>query len=199
MNHTRYMNTNRNVIGAFLSTIIAGITLQASAIAAPNYGTIAQYVANLVQNNHYSRTDFEDDVSEKLLKSFINFLDTSKLYFTQEDIDSFERKYKTSLDDYIFEGNIKPATDIYSLYVKRVEERVKKIEDLLKTGDFKFESDRTVEKRRKDSKWAADMATADALWKNVIEGQLLAEELRTITQKARAKELGKKLEDILGS
>ena len=193
------MNTNRNVIGAFLSTIIAGITLQASVIAAPNYGTIAQYVANLVQNNHYSRTDFEDDVSEKLLKSFINFLDTSKLYFTQEDIDSFERKYKTSLDDYIFEGNIKPATDIYSLYVKRVEERVKKIENLLKTGDFKFESDRTVEKRRKDSKWAADMAAADALWKNVIEGQLLAEELRTITQKARAKELGKKLEDILGS
>ena len=193
------MNTTRNVIGAFLSTIIAGITLPLSAIAAPNYGTIAQYVANLVQNNHYSRTDFEDDVSEELLKSFVNFLDTSKLYFTQKDIDNFERKYKTSLDDYIFEGSIKPATDIYSLYVKRVQDRVKKIEETLKTVDFKFDSNRTVEKRRKDSKWPADTAAADVLWQNVIEGQLLFEELRTISQKARANELGKKLEDILGT
>jgi carboxyl-terminal processing protease len=193
------MNTIRNVIGAFLSTIVVGLTLQPAAISAPSYGTIAQYVANLVQNNHYSRTDFEDDVSEELLKKFVNFLDTSKLYFTQEDIDSFERKYKTSLDDYIFEGSIKPATDIYSIYVKRVEERVKGIEKILETVDFKFDSDRTVEKRRKDSKWPADKAAADVLWTNVIEGQLLAEELRTISQKARAKELGKKLEDILGS
>ena len=193
------MNTNRNIIVTFLSTVALAITLQASAPAAPNYGTIAQYVANMVQNNHYSRTDFEDDVSEKLLDTFINFLDTSKLYFTQKDIDNFERKYKTSLDDYIFEGSIKPATDIYALYVQRVQDRVKKIENLLKTEEFKFDSDRTVEKRRKDSEWAADMAAADVLWKNVIEGQLLAEELRLITQKERAKEIGKKLEDILGS
>jgi len=124
------MNTNRNIIGAFLSTVALAITLQTSAPAAPNYGTIAQYVANMVQNNHYSRTDFEDDVSEKLLDTFINFLDTSKLYFTQKDIDNFERKYKTSLDDYIFEGSIKPATDIYALYVQRVQDRVKKIENL---------------------------------------------------------------------
>jgi len=193
------MNTNRNVIPALLSIIITGIALQVSSIAAPNYGTIAQYVANLVQNNHYSRTDFEDDVSEKLLKNFINFLDTSKLYFNQEDIDNFERKYKTSLDDYIFEGSIKPATDIYNLFVKRVQERVKKIEKTLNTVEFKFDSDRTVEKRRKDSKWPVDADAADILWNNVLEGQLLGEELRIITQKARAKELGKKLEDILGS
>ena len=83
--------------------------------------------------------------------------------------------------------------------MQRVQDRVKKIENLLKTEEFKFDSDRTVEKRRKDSEWAADMAAADVLWKNVIEGQLLAEELRLITQKERAKEIGKKLEDILGS
>jgi carboxyl-terminal processing protease len=199
VNHSRYMNTNRNIIRALPSIIITGIALQVSSIAAPNYGTIAQYVANMVQNNHYSRTDFEDEVSEKLLKSFINFLDTNKLYFNQEDIDNFERKYKTSLDDYIFEGSIKPATDIYNLYVKRVQDRVKKIEDTLKTGEFKFDSSRTVEKRRKDSKWPADAAAADILWNNVLEGQLLGEKLRLITQQARARELGKNLEDILGT
>ena len=44
-------------------------SISTSLLSAPNYGTIAQYVANLIQNNHYSRTDFEDEVSEKFLES----------------------------------------------------------------------------------------------------------------------------------
>ena len=56
----------------------------------------------------------------------------------------------------------------------------------------------TVEKRRKDSEWAADAKASDQLWENILEGQLLEEELRLKRQRDRAKELGKKLEDILG-
>lgn len=192
------MNTRRKTISVLFSAIFTGIVFSSSTSAAPNYGTIAQYVANLIQNNHYSRTDFEDEISVKLLDTYLRFLDSNKLYFNQKDIDSFERKYKTSLDDYIFEGSIKPATDIYALYVERVSSRVKKIEETLKNTEFKFDSDRTVEKRRKDSAWAADGKAADQLWKNILEGQLLEEELRLHRQRERAKELGKKLEDILG-
>ena len=192
------MNIKRKALRAPLWAIITSIALQACSTAAPNYGTIAQYVANLVQNNHYSRTDFEDGVSKELLNAYIGFLDSNRLYFTQKDIDSFEKKYATSLDDYVFEGSIKPALDIYNLYTKRVTDRVAKIETILKETEFKFDSDRTVEKRRKDSAWAADDTAADELWKNILEGQLLEEELRLIAQRERAKELGKDLADILG-
>ena len=80
----------------------------------------------------------------------------------------------------------------------RVTDRVKKIEETLNKKEFKFDSDRTVEKRRKDSEWAADAKASDQLWENILEGQLLEEELRLKRQRDRAKELGKKLEDILG-
>ena len=173
-------------------------SISTTLLSAPNYGTIAQYVANLIQNNHYSRTDFEDEVSEKFLESYLKFLDSNKLYFNQKDIDSFNKKYKTTLDDYIFEGSIQPATDIYNLYVERVTKRVEKIKEILNTKEFKFDSDRTVEKRRKDSEWAADEQACDQLWENILEGQLLEEEIRKRRQTERAKELGKKLEDILG-
>ena len=173
-------------------------SISTTLLSAPNYGTIAQYVANLIQNNHYSRTDFEDEVSEKFLESYLKFLDSNKLYFNQKDIDLFNKKYKTTLDDYIFEGSIQPATDIYNLYVERVTKRVEKIKEILNNKEFKFDSDRTVEKRRKDSDWATDEQACDQLWENILEGQLLEEEIRKRRQTERAKELGKKLEDILG-
>ena len=192
------MNIKRKALSILFSCLLGSFLFLTTISAAPNYGTIAQYVANLIQNNHYSKTDFEDEVSEKFLEAYIKFLDSNKLYFNQKDIDSFQRKYKTTLDDYIFEGSIKPATEIYALYVNRVTDRVKKIEETLNKKEFKFDSDRTVEKRRKESAWAADAKAADQLWENILEGQLLEEELRLKRQRDRAKELGKKLEDILG-
>lgn len=193
------MNTKRNAFRAPILAIAVSALMPACATqAAPNYGTIAQYVANLVQNNHYSRNDFEDEVSKKLLDAYIGFLDSNRLYFTKVDIDAFKRKYDDTLDDYVFEGSIKPAIDIYDLYTKRVTERVAKIKKALAETEFKFDSDRTVEKRRKDSEWAADDAAADQLWLNILEGQLLEEELRLIAQRERAKELGKDLKEILG-
>ncbi len=192
------MNSKRNKLVKTVISLLFFASISTTLLSAPNYGTIAQYVANLIQNNHYSRTDFEDEVSEKFLESYLKFLDSNKLYFNQKDIDSFHKKYKTTLDDYIFEGSIQPATDIYNLYVERVTKRVEKIKEILNTKEFKFDSDRTVEKRRKDSDWAADEQACDQLWENILEGQLLEEEIRKRRQTERAKELGKKLEDILG-
>ena len=192
------MNSKRNKLVKTIISLLFFASISTTLLSAPNYGTIAQYVANLIQNNHYSRTDFEDEVSEKFLESYLKFLDSNKLYFNQKDIDSFNKKYKTTLDDYIFEGSIQPATDIYNLYVERVTKRVEKIKEILNTKEFKFDSDRTVEKRRKDSDWAADEQACDQLWENILEGQLLEEEIRKRRQTERAKELGKKLEDILG-
>ncbi|MED5455995.1 MAG: carboxy terminal-processing peptidase [Verrucomicrobiota bacterium] len=93
---------------------------------------------------------------------------------------------------------MKPATYIYNLYVEGFKKIVEKIKATLDSKEFKFDSDRTVEKRRKDSDWANDEKACDQLWENILEGQLLEEEIRKRRQTERAKELGKNLEDILG-
>ena len=77
------MNFKRNQMFKTLVYLLFFASISTSLLSAPNYGTIAQYVANLIQNNHYSRTDFEDEVSEKFLESYLKFLDSNKLYFNK--------------------------------------------------------------------------------------------------------------------
>ncbi|MEM9479340.1 MAG: carboxy terminal-processing peptidase [Verrucomicrobiota bacterium] len=172
------MNSVRN----FIFTVAAlsfGASLQTSANAETDYGQVSQYVANMLQNNHYSRRDFDDEVSAELLYAYLKFLDYNKLYFTQEDVAKFEKKYGKSLDDYVLaEADISPAQEIYSLFEKRVEDRVKMIEETLENSEFTFDSDRSVERRRKDSPWPKNKADADEIWSRILEGQLLDEEIR---------------------
>ncbi|MEM0895833.1 MAG: carboxy terminal-processing peptidase [Verrucomicrobiota bacterium] len=172
------MNSVRSILFTVVAISLAA-TLPQPAKAETDYGQVSQYVANMLQNNHYSRRDFDDEVSTELLFAFLKFLDFNKLYFTQEDVGKFEKKYGRSLDDYVLaDADISPAQEIYSLFEKRVEDRVKMITETLESTDFTFDSDRTVERRRKDSPWPMNEADADEIWTRILEGQLLDEEIR---------------------
>ena len=88
--------------------------------AETNYGQVAMHVAYMLQNHHYSHQEFDDEISKKLLAGYLDFLDVSHIYFTQEDVDKFKADYETSLDEHILTRNISPALDIYYKYEERV-------------------------------------------------------------------------------
>lgn len=149
------------------------------AAAQTDYGEIALKVAEMLEDEHYLRQPFDDSMSERLLDIFIEYLDYSRVYFTQEDIDRFYAEYRTELDDLIRDRDINAANDIYDVYQQRVKSRVALVKELLgKEDEFQFDSDRSVEISRKDSSWPADAEASDALWHDLIEGELLQETLR---------------------
>ena len=158
-----------------------------------DYGQVAMYVANMLQNRHYSRMTFDDDVSQQLLDSYLGYLDYNRLYFTQEQVDKFQKDYGKHLDRFLLkDADISPAMEIYEIYKANVVARVKKIQELVETKEFKFDTDRTVERRRKDSPWPKNDADANAVWERIIEGQLLDEELARISrEKKRAEKIAK--------
>src|SRR6187200_2997267 len=80
--------------------------------AETNYGQVAMHVAFMLQNHHLSHQEFDDEVSKKLLTGYLDFLDFSHIYFTQQDVDKFKADYAISLDDHIMARNISPAIDI---------------------------------------------------------------------------------------
>ena len=47
------MNIKRKALSILFSCLLGSFLFLTTVSAAPNYGTIAQYVANLIQNNHY--------------------------------------------------------------------------------------------------------------------------------------------------
>jgi len=166
--------------------------------AETNFGQVAMHVAYMLQNHHYSHQEFDDDISKKLLDGYLDFLDFSHLYFTQQDIDKFKADYETSLDDHILTRNISPAIDIYKVYEERVKDRVAFAKKLLEDKKFTFSSDRNVVVKRDKAPWPKDKAESDQLWSDLIEGDLLGERLsdkvRDDAKKKKAEEKAAKAE-----
>jgi carboxyl-terminal processing protease len=133
-------------------------------------------VGRLLEEGHYTRQALNDEVSRKFLKTYLELLDFSHLFFTQQDVDALTAKYGASIDDDVLLGNLKPAYEIYDLYQKRVDERVGKIKELLKQP-ADFTSDATIDLSRQKAPWAKDTAEADQLWRGRIASELLQEKL----------------------
>src|SRR5438477_1834047 len=153
----------------------------AAAVAVPpaiatSRETIAMSVGRLLEEGHYTRQKLTEEVSKKFLQTYLELLDFSHLFFTQEDVDALNAKYGSSMAGDILLGTLKPAYDIYALYTKRVDDRVAKIKELLKQP-IDFKSNATVEVSRQKSAWPKDEAEADQLWGGRITNELLQEHL----------------------
>src|SRR5437879_4765507 len=133
-------------------------------------------VGALLGEGHYTHQPLNTEVSRKLLQTYLELLDYSHLFFTQQDIDALSAKYRDALGDDILLGNLKPAYEIYDLYAKRVDQRVAKVKELLnQPADFK--ADATIELSRQKAPWPKDEAEADQLWRGRITNELLQEKL----------------------
>ncbi|TMP93465.1 MAG: tail-specific protease [Verrucomicrobia bacterium] len=167
---------------SFQRSLACCAILFASAIAAPppavaaSKETIAMSVGRLLEEGHYTRGKLNEEVSTKFLQTYLELLDFSHLFFTQQDVDALNAKYGSSIAGDVLLGNLKPAYEIYDLYAKRVDERVAKVKDLLKQP-IDFKGDATIELSRQKSPWPKDEAEADQLWRGRINSELLQEHL----------------------
>ena len=133
-------------------------------------------VGRLLEEGHYTQHKLDESVSRKFLQTYLELLDYSHLFFTQQDVDALNAKYGSALADDVLLGNLKPAYEIYDLYAKRVDERVAKVKEFLKQPtDFK--TNVTIELSRQKEPWPKDEAEADQLWRGRITNELLQEHL----------------------
>src|SRR6266446_5820645 len=138
--------------------------------------TVAMSVGRLLEEGHYTRQKLNEEVSNKFLQTYLELLDFSHLFFTQQDVDELNAKYGSSMAGDVLLGNLKPAYEVYALYTKRVDERVAKIKEFLKQP-IDFKGNETVELSRQKSPWPKDEAEADQLWRGRITNELLQEHL----------------------
>src|SRR5438477_1225445 len=160
---------------ALCAIVLAAATAIPPALASSKE-TIAMSLGRLLQEGHYTRQRLNEEISNKFLQTYLEMLDFSHLFFTQKDVDELNAKYSSSMAGDVLLGSLKPAYDIYSLYTKRVDDRVAKIKELLKQP-IDFESNATVEMSRQKSAWPKDEAEADQLWRGRIANELLQEHL----------------------
>src|SRR3954463_13095493 len=159
-----------------LCTIFFAAALAAPPAPASSRETVAMSVGRLLEEGHYTRQKLNEEVSKKFLQTYLEMLDYSHLFFTQEDVDSVTKKYANAMAGDVLMGTLKPGYEIYALYTKRVDERAAKIKEQLKQP-VDFKSNATVELSRQKSPWPKNEAEADQLWRGRIANELLQEHL----------------------
>lgn len=157
-----------------------------------DFDEVGRQMAIMLQNSHFARLDFNEELSKRFLDDYLKDLDFQRLYFTQQDVDKFNADYGVNLHNLLLQGeSISAASEIYKVFVKRVESRVAETEKLLKGPDFDFTSDESVLLSRKNAPWPKNEAQASELWRLQIKEAVLSETLRRELLSKLAKEQGK--------
>ncbi len=130
-----------------------------------------QIITNLLINYHYRKVPLNDSLSAVIFDDYIKTLDNNKLYFLQEDIQRFDQ-YRTQLDEDLKAGILEPAFEIFNTYKRRVGERIKHINELLK-HKFDFTKNEYFKPNRKDADWAKTTSELNELWRLRIKNDAL--------------------------
>jgi carboxyl-terminal processing protease len=145
----------------------------------------------MLQNHHYSHREFDNEMSEMMLKNYLDLLDPRHTFFYQDDVDKFRKSYNETLDDHVMLRDISPANEIYDLYTTRVRERVAFVKKALQERKFTFDSDKSIDLKREKLPWPKNKAASDELWLSLLENDLLQERM---IDEARAKSEAEKAE-----
>ena len=142
----------------------------------------------------YRAKPLDDALSLEIHRRYLESLDAQKLFFTQADITRFNA-YRARHDDAIKNQQLGPAYEIFSTYVRRVDERVAYANRLL-ARPFDFSTNDSWLYDREDAAWAANGAALDAAWLNYVKNDALRLKLAGRSQEEIRKTLGKRYAGI---
>lgn len=167
-----------------LGAIAAAALLSCSSFcqAEPDYNLIGKQFSLVLQNAHFSRARFTQQMYSTFLDTYLQALDPQHLFLTQKDVQFLRNKYATSFGDYLLANQTALlAEELYGYFSERALKRVTQAEDLLTLYSQKmpaFDSDRSIPRSRRKLPRAADDAELDQMWKDQVEDMLLTESLR---------------------
>lgn len=130
---------------------------------------------NALQNRHYEGKNYDDALSAAHLDAYIDTLDPQKMFFTLEDVNSFQ-VYRTTLDDAGREGDLDPAFTIFTHYQTNLKARLEAILEELPTivPKFDYSLSEYLPIDGDDVKWAESSTELDDRWRKRLKNQALS-------------------------
>src|SRR6516164_8487511 len=137
---------------------------------------VAANVGRLLELGHYSGWKLGPEMSQRILKTYLEDLDSDKVFLTQGEVNRLTARYGVNIGKAVLLGDLGPAKTIYDTFKGRVEERIANVQRLLRKN-HDFISNRFVDLDRRKKRWPRNIEEADSLWADRIEGELLEEKL----------------------
>ena len=137
-------------------------------------------VVKRLTRGHYRKMPLDDTLSSRAFDRYLEVLDPGRIYFTADDVASFET-HRLRFDDMLRDGELQQAFVIYNRFQQRLAQQlafmVNRLEDGLASMDFTGQA--TVQIDRSEAAWPASRAAQEALWEarlqNAVLGLRLAE------------------------
>ena len=180
------MKTFRYLSAPLRSLCVAGLAVLASCSsmthAEPDYNTIGKQFSLVLQNAHFSRARFTQEMYAQFLDNYVQSEDPQHLFLTQEDVAYLRDRYATSFGDYLLANQtVRLAEELHEYFSSRALPRIMAAEKKLDAiGDNlpAFDSERTTPRTRRKLERARDAAELDRVWEDTMEDMLLTEVLR---------------------
>jgi carboxyl-terminal processing protease len=127
-----------------------------------------------LEDSHYVDRRYNDVMSREHLKSYLERLDPSHLYFTTRDIADFDR-FATVLDDHGRKGDVTASFDIFNRYEALARERLDEVIGTMdaRVNAFDFEVDEFIGSDPTERDWAATQSELDDRWRKRLKNQVL--------------------------
>jgi carboxyl-terminal processing protease len=152
------------------------------------------YAIDLIQRYHYKQKSFAEIDSRELLSQYVDDLDSSRIFFLQEDVDFVLQRFGDSLKpSYLYVGDLYPAFEIFNLYKERVESRLAWIKERL-TQPIDVNSDGSYLADRDEAEWPVTDEEADHLWEQRLTNELIMELLNDVSPEEALAKIAKRYE-----
>ena len=132
---------------------------------------ISQLVKKFFENSHYSEIRINDELSSKILESYIDSMDGNKSYFLLSDIEYFNN-LSNQIDDMIGSQSLQPVFDMYEVYRTRAKERMTyALQQLELKKDFTIDENFLFD--RSNSTWANSINELNEIWRKRVKNDAL--------------------------
>jgi len=135
------------------------------------YPEETEIVNSLVSRYHYRKFKLNDSLSAEIFDRYIESLDHNRSYFLASDINDFE-KYKNQLDDFLMNGELNAAYNIFKVYRDRANDRFDYIEKIIKEP-LDFTLNEYYEVDRKNAQWPDTEEEANEIWRKRVKNDAL--------------------------
>ena len=139
----------------------------------PEKDKILVYVLkNILTRGHFVEKDMNDDFSEQVFHSFIDGLDPSKRYFTQEDVKEFS-KFKYEIDNQLIADDVSFYNIVYQSFIEKIK-NAKSYYGALLAKPFNFKKTETIDIDYKKVPFAKNEKELINYWRKQLKLNVLS-------------------------
>jgi len=169
-------------ITKLILTVLLLITTQVSSqdsatvpgllIQKPVDNHLLKLVTAISERAHINQEQIDNESSVEILDTYIETLDSLKVYFLKSDINYFQR-YKYLIDESLINGDLEAVFDIFGVYRLRVQQRLSFSIDLINQINS-FDTDESYEFRSDNKVWPRSTDQLDDIWRKRVKNDLLS-------------------------